>query len=175
MGFNVSFLFFSCNQPKEKEALTPNYYFSLQNYFTQEAQRLTLENPSVRKEVNRNQETESQTLTGIDWKKEFALFMNSDINKVSWKDAYDSQEKGDTLVYTSKEKNAKIQQIQIVRNPDKEVKSIFILNQVENDLYTSKEELFYSPDSLYQINKFQKVRFLGSNSYLITGKFSGKE
>ncbi len=44
-----------------------------------------------------------------------------------------------------------------------------IYNDSKNMLYESQEWLSYFPDSLYQIDKKQTVRLLGTNTYKIKG------
>lgn len=166
---------FSCSQ-KEAELSNEEYFFSLKNYFEKEAQRLTSEHALVLKEVKRNAESEEKEIEIQDWNKEFGLFIESDINKLSWKDSYqeivrhNASGNLDTLVYKSKDPKLRTQEILIVKD-DKQIKEIAIKNSVKNYLYSSIEELKYYPDSLYEINKKQEVILLGTNAYYISGYF----
>lgn len=166
---------FSCTQ-KEAELSNEEYFFSLKNYFEEEAQRLTSQHALILKEVKRNAESEEKEIEIQDWRKEFGLFIESDINKLSWKDSYQEivhqNESGnqDTLIYQSKDPKLRTQEILIIKE-DKQIKEIAIKNAVKNYLYSSVEELKYYPDSLYEINKKQDVILLGSNAYYISGYF----
>jgi hypothetical protein len=165
----------SCSQ-KEAELSNEAYFFSLKNYFEEEAERLTNQHALVLKEVKRNAEFEEKEIEIQDWKKEFGLFIESDINKLSWKDSYqettykNSSGERDTLIYRSLDPKLRTQEIMIVRD-NKQIREIAIKNNTKNYLYNSVEELKYYPDSLYEINKKQDVIILGSNDYHISGHF----
>jgi hypothetical protein len=146
------------------------YFFSLKNYFENEARRLSKEQPTILKEVKRNSSAEEKEMKIQNWEKEFGLFIESDINKISWKDSYQEIIHQDTLIYQSKDPKLRTQEIVIVKE-NKQIKEIFIKNIIENYLYSSVEELKYYPDSIYQINKKQDVILLGSNAYYIAGYF----
>lgn len=166
---------FSCSQ-KEAELSNEEYFFSLKNYFEKEAERLTKQHALVLKEVKRNAESEEKGIEIQDWKKEFGLFIESDINKLSWKDSYqenirkNASGERDTLIYRSMDPELRTQEIMIVKDK-KQIKEIAIKNSIKNYLYSSVEKLKYYPDSLYEINKKQDVIILGSNDYYISGRF----
>lgn len=157
----------SCVKNKT-ELANEEYFFSLRNYFEKEAQRLTDEQPTILKEVKRNSSTEEKELKIKDWKKEFGLFIESDINKISWKDSFQETIHQDTLIYRSKDPKLRTQEIVIIKE-NKQIKEITIKNVVKNYLYNSVENLIYYPDSLYQINKRQDVVVIGTNEYQISG------
>ena len=46
-----------------------------------------------------------------------------------------------------------------------------IITKMDNLLYHSTEELEFYPDSVYSINKHQKVTLISQNNYLIKGFF----
>jgi hypothetical protein len=160
---------FSCVQNQAK-APDEKFFFSLKNYFEEEAQRLNSKQGFVLKEVRRNSSTETKEIKIQDWKKEFGLFIESDINKLSWKDSYQETTHQDTLFYKSKDPQLRTQEIFIVKDNGR-IKEISINNLVNNYLYKSNEHLVYYPDSLYQINKLQKVLVIGTNEYHISGFF----
>ena len=178
---NVLYLFFiaitliGCTQ-KETQISNEEYFFSLKNYFEKEAKRLSSKQALVLKEVKRNADSELKEIQIEDWEKEFGLFIESDINKLSWKDSYQviSHQTGlgklDTLIYESKDPELRTREIMIIKE-NNEIREVVIKNQVKNYLYSSIEELKYYPDSLYEINKTQNVVLLGSNTYYISGHF----
>jgi len=163
----VAFFLFSCTNPVRKSPETLPY-FSLKNYFETEATRLSESDPYLLKVVKRNDEKEEKKLKINDWKKEFSLFIESDINKPSWKDSYQVIKSKDTLSFLSKDPALKTQRIQVIEQ-NGEIRGILIHNLVKNDLYSSEEKLHYFPDSLYHIEKVQHVRFLGDNHYQVSG------
>lgn len=164
----------ACNQQKETEHSKETYYFNLKDYFHKEAQILSIQRPRILKQVSRNESHEKKEIRIEDWERELALFLESDINKVAWRYSYDEinhyNDNQDTLKYVSKDTSLRTQEIVIIRK-DSVIKEIAIKNKVENYLYTSREELYYYPDSLYKIQKNQQVIVLGSNNYQISGRF----
>ena len=122
-------------------------------------------------EIARNKgEKEAKTITIKDWQKELSLFIESDINKPAWTSSYAVTHDGDDIVYTSVDEDLRTKKI-IVEKKGDDIESITIHNEVMNQLYQSQEKLYYSPDSLYRIEKVQDIRVIGTNHYLITGQF----
>lgn len=163
--------FFSCREKTEAPFTEEDYYFSLTRYFTEEAKRLSTLSKPILKEVSRNSSAESKTIEMDNWEKEFGLFIESDINKLSWKDSYQEIKDQDTTTYISLDPELRTQKIVVIKN-DQEISGIRIENVTKNVLYNSLEKLSYYPDSLYLIEKKQDVVFLGSNEYRITGVFN---
>jgi len=156
---------FSC-KPDIKD--TGSRYFDLTGYFKKDCQHLDHQNPQVTKTVGYNDHTETKKIRVKNWEKELELFSGSDINKPAWRQSYNIQEDSTQLTYTAKTPEVRTKLIQIKKRGDA-VKSIYIINQEHNILYESTEKLTYVADSLYQIDKVQKVKFLGTNKYLIKG------
>lgn len=132
--------------------------------------KLAAANPAVDKTVNHNGQAETKTLKIANWGNELNLFTASDINKPSWRDSYDVVTNGDTLIYKAKTPDLKTQKLTITKTKGA-VSAIHIFNHTKNMLYETSEVLSYFPDSIYNINKNQHVLLLGSNCYIITGKF----
>ncbi len=162
----ILFLFTGCNYKTEEAARKQIYYFSLVNYF--ENQSSLLENKSIVKTVAKNNVTETRKVTISNWEQEFALFVESDINKAAWKDSYTKDSTANKIKYQAKVDDLRVRSIEIDLKNNKPAK-ITILNQSNNLLYHTTETLIYIPDSLYQIKKHQKVILLGLNNYEITG------
>jgi len=148
---------------------TQTSYFSLQDYFLREADRLSRSAPKVDKTVSRNGASESKRVQIDDWKNELALFIDSDINKPAWQKSYRIDSTKHSLVYTCVDPELRTQKITIEKHENGKVKHIAIINQSGNMLYQTAEQLNYYPDSLYQINKQQLVRFIGDSRYSING------
>lgn len=162
----------SCGESEQTtQNLQTEVYFDIKGFFEEEAVRLSGNSNPVHKEITRNrEETESKNITIKDWKKELSLFIESDINKPAWTSSYQVREEGDSTVYITSDPNLRTKKI-VINMEDEKVAAITISNEVTNQLYTSQEKLYYSPDSLYRIEKEQDVRVIGSNQYLVTGKF----
>ncbi|CAN5508835.1 hypothetical protein BH09BAC6_BH09BAC6_08890 [soil metagenome] len=160
-------LFTAC-KPEIKETGATLKYFDLKGYFIADLAALKKLNKPVTKTVTHNGATESKTLHITSWAQEMDLFAGSDINKPAWKDSYTVVNNGDFLIYKAKFPELKTRELTIKKVNGK-VKWILIYNRTKNILYQTTEKLSYFPDSVYVIEKVQKVKLMGSNSYKITG------
>lgn len=145
-------------------------YFDLKGYFSNEIARLSKLKKPVLKSINFNGKDEVKRLFINNWENELDFFSSSDINKPSWKDSYTIDTSENLLIYRAKDVNLKLQEM-IVKQVKNKVKWIMIYNTTKNLLYESSEKLSYFPDSLYLIQKSQKVRILKKNYYTIKGSF----
>jgi hypothetical protein len=143
-------------------------YFDLKGYFAQDCGKLNRQNPTVTKTAGYNAHSQTRKLKIKNWEKELELFSGSDINKPAWRQSYTIQTDSAQITYKAVAPNVKTQLILIKKQAGK-VKYIYILNHEKNILYENTEKLTYVPDSLYLIDKVQKVKFLGTNHYLIKG------
>jgi hypothetical protein len=159
-----------CASNSKKIDSRPSYYFDLKSYFDGEAKRLNTTNLYIEKSVSKNKEKESKRVRIKDWATEFALFSNSDINKTAWKDSYRKDSTDSQISYIAKYPNLKTQSIEIDFTNHK-LHAIKIVNHQKNYLYESKETLVYFPDSLYTINKEQKLFLKDDDIYTIEGNF----
>jgi len=165
----LALLFFSCNQEKESEANKDFLYFDIKGYFDKEAQRLHRDNPTVLKSVGVNKNFERKTLKIGDWETELSIFSNADINKTAWKGSFKITTVQNVLLYTASEQKIPVKTV-LVKKENNKVKEIKIIIHNKNILYYSSDTLIYIPDSLYQVNKQQKIRFFKNKSYQISGK-----
>lgn len=145
-------------------------YFDVKGYFSKEIARLSKLNKPVLKSINFNGKDEVKRVFIKNWESELNFFVASDINKPSWKDSYTIESSENLLIYRAKDVNLKLQEM-IVKQANNKVKWIMIYNNTKNMLYESSEKLSYFPDSLYLIQKSQKVRLLKKNIYSIKGSF----
>lgn len=145
-------------------------YFDVKGYFTSEATRLTKKRQMILKSIIYNKSTESKKVFIEDWNREFNFFIASDINKPSWKDSYSIEKTDNLLIYRAKFNDLKLKEM-IIKQVDKKIKWVLIFNKTDNLLYHSTEKLSYFPDSLYLIEKQQKVKLLRKNTYTVKGFF----
>ena len=143
-------------------------YFDLHGYFKKQAAALAKKS-EILKTVDHNGAAESKRVKINDWTKEFNSFIESDINKPTWRDSYKIQQSGHTTIYMATDTTIKTREIIINKKEDGNVQWIKIYNFTHNPLFTSKENLTYVPDSMYKIEKTQHVKLLGINRYTITG------
>lgn len=143
-------------------------YFDISGYFKADTARLNkLDHPTL-KTVAHNGITETKQVHIKNWGLELNLFIESDINKPAWRDSYAIQISGNTISYRAKTSDLKTRAIVINKQANK-IKWILIFNSTKNILYQTTEKLSYFPDSIYVIQKLQKVRLLGANRYTVKG------
>ena len=156
----------SC-KPDAIQDSAPNY-FDLKSYFKTEISRLSKHNLPIQKTVTHNDISETKEVKIGNWELELNLFIQSDINKPAWRDSYTVQNTGNAIFYRAKTPDLKTRLI-VVNKKDNKIKWILIYNSTKNILYQTTEKLSYFPDSIYIIQKYQKVRLLGANNYVIKG------
>ena len=143
-------------------------YFDLKGFFTTDTARLNKLNKPIYKTVTHNGVSESKNIRIADWGQELNLFIMSDINKPAWRNSYSIAADDDFLIYKAKDPELKTREI-MVKMDKKKVKWILIFNNTQNSLYQNIEKLTYYPDSLYLIEKVQRVKVIGTNIYKIKG------
>lgn len=170
--FLAGYLLFSLTscQPSEPKKNQVNNYFDLKKYLNEEATQLAKRFPQIRKSVSRNGETENKIVTIKNWPAELSLFIESDINKPSWRESYRKEISGNFKIYTALDKSLRTRKI-VIKQVNEQMEWILIENYTKNELYSTIEKLSYFPGSHYEIRKEQSVRFLGTNNYVITGWF----
>ena len=159
---------FACSQPKTKETKA---YRDLKGFFESEALRLQRAKAEVKKTVGRNSDSETKVIKNINWKTELSLFTESDINKPAWRDSYKVLQQSGKTTYLATDSNLRTRELSFIIDAKGKITKVNIVNQAQNLLYSTTEQLIYIPDSIYQINKQQHVVLLGENRYLIIGKF----
>lgn len=159
----------SCKNPDPVRAVSRAPYFSLADYFSQEATRLQQLNPAIVKTVAKNGEQERKEIHVIDWQKELALFIDADINKPAWQNSYRADSTETSVTYKSIDPKLRTAEITVETQEDGSIKHIHIVNKVSNMLYQTDEALDYYPDSLYRITKQQHVWVMGDSDYTVTG------
>jgi hypothetical protein len=143
-------------------------YFDIRGFFMADTGHLNKLNLQVLKTVTHNGVSESKSVHIDNWGRELDLFIGSDINKPAWKDSYTVIDQGGLAVYRAKYPELTVREI-LIKKAKGKVEWILIFNKTKNILYQSTEKLSYYPDSLYLIEKDQKVRLMGNNHYRIEG------
>ncbi|RZK44239.1 MAG: hypothetical protein EOO90_00830 [Pedobacter sp.] len=161
--------FFSCS-PKEPGIVESENLFDLKGFFEKEAARLEKLNLTVNKTVSIDGVEENKKIKIQDFAKELNSFISSDINKASWRGAFNINKTENLLQYTTTNEKIPVKEL-IIQFENEEVKSIRIINEVKNILYHSSDTLTYFPDSLYEIRKTQKIKLIKEKNFRITGRF----
>lgn len=163
-------LFFCGCTPSVKKQQDNLTYFDLKGYFQKEAQRLKNNNPVLTKTVTVNGAAEKKRIRITDWEKEFAIFLDADINRTAWAGLFSTEKSKERELYTSNNEKVPVKEVLILKK-GAQLYSIQILVKNANVLYSSADTLSYYPDSLYQVKKKQHIKLLSEKDYSITGKF----
>lgn len=116
-----------------------------------------------------NQE-ETQILRTADWERELARFKEVDINKPSWRNSYRIDSAGRSLTYTAMDPDLRVQKIRITGERPGAIRSVHIQKETKNQLYNTREELLYYPDSAYTITHRQKILLLSKDDFKVSGR-----
>jgi hypothetical protein len=156
---------------KPDVAQNDTVFFDLKDYFHTDSLRLTKLNHLTLKTVTHNGITETKKVQIANWGAELSLFSQSDINKPAWRNSYNIINDGNVIIYRAKEPQLRTREIVINKQGNK-VRWILIYNDSKNRLYQTTEKLSYFPDSVYIIQKYQKVRLLEANMYVVKGSLN---
>ncbi|MES2379160.1 MAG: hypothetical protein V4553_21390 [Bacteroidota bacterium] len=168
----VAFIcFFVSCKPDNIQTGTGLKYFDIKGFFTADTARLRKLHHITHKMVYHNGGKETKDVRINNWGLELSLFSQSDINKPAWRDSYTIVKSDSIEIYHAKDPDLKTREIMVKKDGGK-VKWIVIYNSTRNILYQTSEKLTYFPDSLYMIQKYQKVRLLGANRYVIKGSLN---
>ncbi len=165
----ILLLVFNSSCSNQEEMKTETDFFDIKGFFESEVKRLTNKKSTVNKSVRQNEQSEVKKNLSVDWENELALFIASDINKPAWKDSYKISGDSVHLNYLAIDTNLRTRSVEIKKDPKGQAVFFKIKNITRSKLYESSEELTYIPDSIYKITKDQSVRFLGKNTYQISG------
>jgi len=159
-------------RPDVHESAGNKRYFDLKAFINADSSRLSKAHIAVTKTViHNNNGKQTKRLVIKNWGQELALFAASDINKPAWRDSYQITKQGDSVIYTALLPELFTRRISI-QTINGTVKKVAIHNATQNLLYKTTEHLVYYPDSLYLIDKEQKVKLMGTNRYLISGQIA---
>jgi len=164
----------SCKE--DSDVNNSKQFFDLKGFFSADTARLRKADPMVNKTVTYNGVPETKKIHIKDWGSELGLFIESDINKPAWKYGYIVTSTPEAIIYKAIDTTLKTRLI-VIKKEGSKVKWIMISNHTTNALfkktfvlYETYEKLTYFPDSLYLIEKMQRVKLLGTNTYRIEGE-----
>ena len=158
------------------ELNTPKVYFSLQDFFQSEIDKLQSKQVVLHKYAFLNGKTEKKALHEIDWKTEFGAFLNSDINKPAWKDSYKIDSSANLqgqkqITYTALKPDLRTQKIAIHFGKDGiHPTFIQVVNQSKNPIYDATENLKYEVEKGYTIENEQQIMWMEKDNFKIEGE-----
>lgn len=161
--------FFSCDNPINTVVEQKNStYFDMPAYFQSQINNLTKANPLVLKQVVDNDGEEEKEMHISNWSTELSSFTTIDLNKPAYV-GYIIKDSTDNIVnYTFTKEDLDLNSVQIVYKNNTPIQ-ITIDKTTKNILYQTDEKLVYISDSLYSVQKLQKVIWMSPSNYKIIG------
>jgi hypothetical protein len=150
-------------------------FFDLRDFFDKEVKSLQAQKPRVRKTVRLNGRESLQAAAEVNYAAELAPFIQSDINKPSWRDKYrvDSLFVGGVLEeikYTAGDAALKTKELRVFFEGDK-VRSIWVKNSIRSIVSESEQDLKYYPYKGYSIYGRQGGRFSEEKRFSVEVEF----
>lgn len=147
----------------QQEAQLPmdnTQFFDLKAFFEKEQKQLTSINRIIKK-ATVDGKVEEKTVNSINFEEELALFVDSDINKISWLDKYTvdstfTNQVLSSISYQAKDEKLKTNLLAIQFEQDK-VSHIKIIRKTSSIAAQLEQELTYTPLKGYTINSRQKT------------------
>lgn len=153
----------------------PKIYFDVPGFFNQQIAQLYKDSFVVIKTAQIDENTDQHEMRWTDWKKEFALFFASDINKASFAgkykvDSVNTDSSTRIITYAATDPSLRTRLIEITRDArNNDIRLLHITNQTSNFLSSNNEELYYEPMKSYIIKSSQQMRFFGENTFAVKG------
>jgi hypothetical protein len=175
-GLLLIFFWGCANEESAPGDTETDRFFDVAGYFEGEIDRLQSEQPNSQKEVSLNGERESIQPDTLDFAEELSVFLNSDINKVSWIDSYsaDTTRHDDgsiaTTVYKAQKDKLRTRLLEVVYKADTPQR-VRIVNRTENAVLDADQELIYEPATGIEIQQTQQIRFMKPNEISIAVRF----
>lgn len=178
LGILVLTLFHSCNLSTSSSSSTQAedlYFFDLAGFFKQEIQRLNNKGVKAKKEVQYNDKQDVLQSQKLDYEKELAVFVHSDINKLSWREKYqaDTLKEGNeirSITYKALDEQLKTRKIAIAFDQN-QVSQIAIQNRLKSIMASTWQNLEYVPGKGYEVHGTQQMRLAGKDKMGIEVEF----
>ncbi len=175
----IGFLIISCNNPKTDSG--QKNYFDLTAFLDMEVNRLYKDSFVVVKTTSINNSMDQHEMPWTDWRKEFALFYGSDINKAAYAGKYtvdtlhiDSLQR--KVVYNSTDSALRTRLLEVTYSlPEQEVTLVHIRNYAHNAIITNSEELYFEPGTTYIIKTNRKLAIFGETAFAVKGDLVKKK
>lgn len=171
----ISVISWSCGVDSGSNNGEEVIYFPLKEFVEVNAEKL--QGKSLIKEVNVNGQKENFTVTPSDeeWLKELDFFIQTDINRPSLANAYETQKSERYLIHSLKEgEKGKVKKI-VVEYFEGNVKLISFQTKSENPFYSSQTRGVLSMHGVtglidsFSVETFQEVIFSKPNRMVVTG------
>lgn len=161
--------FFSCDNPIDDTVeQNSSLYFDIPGYFENQINDLSKSNPLVLKQVFDNDGSEKKEIHISNWNTELSSFMSIDLNKPAYAGHIVKDSADNVVNYKFTNNDLDLNSVQIIYQENMPIQ-ITIDKTTKNMLYQTDEKLVYIADSLYSVQKLQKVIWMNPNNYKIIG------
>lgn len=144
-------------------------FFDIITYLDDEIEKSQL--TQIEKTVQINGESETKVLKDFDLKKELSMFYDSDINKPSLFDKYNTFETEHSITYKTEDEELSVQRIKIFKGENGDFQKLLINRKAAKQIYSSDKVLTYESNIGFSIQNTQKVKFSEEKTYEIEVKF----
>ena len=157
---------------------TQKPFFDLRTYFQSQIKQLA-NIKAVTKKVSANGKTEEKTFNKLDFEKELAMFVGSDINRPAWLDKYKIQNisiendsaRSKETVYTTTNEQLKTKEVKVFFDKTGAPVEINIANADKSLFSDWKQNLNYKPGQGYSISNDQQFIFFKDSRVTIDAAF----
>lgn len=157
--FTSIFIVLFLNACGPNNSVSNSAYFDLKNYFIAEGDLHNSLHDKAQKILVKGDHSETRIFTINNWIDELTPFIESDINKPSWKNSFtvDSMvnENKIQVTYLNKDKSVPVKTL-IIEKIDQHISKITIETEKENIFYSAKSTMEYTPALGYLIKNRQK-------------------
>ena len=170
----------SCEN-SEVEGNDEKYYYDLKGFINNQIIILNEKKPKVSKELIMDGHKEVSTNNDVDWKKELELFIQSDLNKPSYRQSY-TVVRADSLSYEyilkpGEDLPVRHLNIKLDQTMHQPV-AVKALLKSENKIYTSEKNISLTCTkrenlleiSSYSVAGYQKLAFMKKKSFNVSAK-----
>ena len=171
MGITIAALFLSCESNSTNIPVGQEKYIDIPAYFKAEVERLTRENPLIKKTVIKDSLSETKELKIADWENELSSFASIDLNKPAYIGALTKDSASYTVKIKSTDPKIDIVEVEITYTKEGDPITFQIQRNIKNSLYETREKLQYTKQEGYSLEKQQSVLILGDKYYHIQGYF----
>ena len=162
----------ACNSSTDNQKVY--YYYDLEGFIGSLESTLSEEEPTVSKKWSFNSKSEVKETNEIDWLKELKAFKESDINKSSYSNSFDSVRTAHQVVYTLKEgETIPVKELSIQSDHSGQPEEIRSRKESENYFFTTSSEaqMILKEGKLkeYTILSIQKLLWFKPDTSKVTG------
>lgn len=167
----------SCSSAEE--SMQKNTYFAWSSYLKQQITFFTHSNQRVHKTAVLDGKKEVKVVSNLDWEKEFALYLEADLNKPAYEKSYDNlSEPGFYWYSLKKDENLPVKKMIIHLDAEERPSKVEIEISQKNFLFETRKKLFmnFSEGKIqtYYIEGMQQFFLADPTTYKILGVLIAK-